>query len=58
MVVDVAFPTSDDAATLVEPGEEAFRLPTAARAAKRAAVLGAGSAIGRDHSTPYMVMCV
>ena len=40
-VVGVSFPSGHDASEVVVPGEEAFDLPAAPRAAQRAAVLGA-----------------
>ena len=41
----MTFPASDDAPVVMEPGEETFDLPPAARAAKWSAVLGAAATI-------------
>ena len=51
------FPASDEATGVVEPGKEAFDLPAAPRAAKRAAILRAGPtvrAIAAIISMPYV----
>jgi hypothetical protein len=50
-VLDGTFPPGDEASEVVEPGEEAFDLPSPLGPAERPAVLGARAAapMGRDH---------
>lgn len=51
-VVRVPFPASDDAAVIMEPGEEAFDFPATAKATQHAAILcrrpSAIDLVGRD----------
>src|ERR1035438_94625 len=51
-VFDVVFPSCDQSAVVLHPGEEPFDFPTAAVAAQRAAILRlllAVGSVGRDH---------
>ena len=51
-ILDVVFPSSDEAAVVLHPGEEALYLPAAAVAAQRPSILRlllAIGSIGRDH---------
>jgi hypothetical protein len=50
-VLDVVLPTSDEAAEVVHPGEEALYLPTTAVAAQRTSILGlaTGAPVRGDH---------
>jgi len=56
-VLDVVFPASDEASGVVEPGEEAFDLPTPAIAAEGAAILAGPvpGAIRRDHLNAVLI---
>jgi hypothetical protein len=56
-VSDVVFPTGDEPSGVVEPGKEAFDLPTATIATEGAAILRRPSAgaIGRDHFDAVLV---
>src|ERR1022692_21312 len=51
-VFDLVFPSRDESAEVVHPGEEAFHFPTSAVAPQLPSVLGlsfAVAAVGRDH---------
>ena len=52
-VLHMVFPAGDEATGVVEPGEETFALPPAARPSRRAAILGgradAAAAVDGDH---------
>ena len=51
-VFDVVFPSSDEAAEVVHPGEEPFHFPASSVASQLPSILGplfAIPAVGRDH---------
>src|SRR3989442_2023811 len=54
VVLEVAFPSGDDAPGVVEPREEAFDFPSSADTAQRPAILrpGAAPTIRGDHLDP------
>ena len=57
-VLLVALPTRDEAAVVLQPGEEPFDLPTAQVATQRAAILGpppAVRAVGSDQLDPALL---
>lgn len=58
IVLDVVFPASDEAAEVVEPGEEPLHVPASFIAAQWPPVLGFApvAAVGRDHFNRVFVL--
>ena len=60
-VFDLDFPSGNEAAEVLHPGEEPFDFPAALVSSECSPVLGLLSAvdtIGRDHLKPYSLICL